>query len=74
MMLEIDAALQQRLETMAQNTNRSASALAAEAIAAYVDLHGWQVEQIERAVRSAEVGHFVSDEAVEKAFARMTQG
>jgi RHH-type transcriptional regulator, rel operon repressor / antitoxin RelB len=43
----IDAALKTKLEALARSMKRSKSYLAAEAIAAYVELYEWQIAEIE---------------------------
>ena len=45
-----------RLEALAKSTRRSKSFLAAEAIEAFVDVNGWEVEGIEKAVVEADAG------------------
>ena len=42
----IDGALNLKLEALARSTKRSKSFLAAEAIAAYVELNEWQIGEI----------------------------
>ena len=42
----INAALKAKLEALARSTKRSKSFLAAEAIAAYVELNEWQIGEI----------------------------
>jgi predicted transcriptional regulator len=55
--------LKGKLERLAESTKRSKSYLAAEAIAEYVDLNTWQVEEIRKAVEKADAGGpFVRDE------------
>jgi predicted transcriptional regulator len=54
-----------RLKALAQSTQRTQSFLAAEAIAAYLETHAWQVRAIEEAVRKADAGGpFVAHEDV----------
>ncbi len=48
----IDAALKARLDALARCTKRSKSYLAAEAIAAYVELNEWQIGEIRAGSRS----------------------
>ncbi|WP_416665906.1 CopG family ribbon-helix-helix protein [Egbenema bharatensis] len=57
--IRLPAAIKAKLEALAVSTNRSKSWLAAQAIAAYVEEHSWQIQQIEEAVALAE-----SDRAV----------
>jgi predicted transcriptional regulator len=54
-----------RLKALAHSTQRTQSFLAAEAIAAYLETHAWQVHAIEEAVRKADAGGpFVAHEDV----------
>lgn len=55
-----------RLETLAKRTQRSKSFLAAEAIAAYVDAEGWQVEETEEGLTDLAEGRRVRHEAVSR--------
>ena len=45
-----------KLDKLAQATHRSQSCLAEEAIVRYLDLEGWQVGEIERAIEEADRG------------------
>ncbi len=47
---------QAKLDKLAQATHRSQSCLAEEAIVRYLDLEGWQVGEIERAIEEADRG------------------
>ena len=44
--VQLDGSLKEKFEALARRTRRSKSELAAEAIAAYVDLDEWQVAEI----------------------------
>jgi RHH-type transcriptional regulator, rel operon repressor / antitoxin RelB len=52
--VRLDASLKAKLESLAQNTQRSKSWLAAEAIAAYVEQESWQIQAIEVALEQAD--------------------
>ena len=43
-----------------------------QAVANFVELHRWQIEEIERAVKEADAGLFATDEEVEKFFGKWT--
>jgi RHH-type rel operon transcriptional repressor/antitoxin RelB len=61
--LRLSKELKGKLERLAASTRRSKSYLAAEAIAEYVDLNAWQVEEIGKAVEKADAGGpFVRDD------------
>ena len=63
--VRLDADVKARLEALARSTRRNTSALAAEAIAAYLDANAWQIEQIDAAVAKADAdGPFIPHERV----------
>lgn len=45
-----------RLDALSKRTKRSRSVLASEAIEAFIELNGWQIEGIEAALREADAG------------------
>jgi RHH-type transcriptional regulator, rel operon repressor / antitoxin RelB len=53
--VRLDALLKAKLESLAKNTQRSKSWLAAEAIAAYVEQEAWQIQAIEVAIQQADL-------------------
>ncbi|HTT78733.1 MAG TPA: ribbon-helix-helix domain-containing protein [Stellaceae bacterium] len=53
----IDAALKAKLEALSRSTKRSKSYLAAEAIAAYVELNQWQVGEVEAGIAELDAGN-----------------
>ena len=57
--LRLDAATCKRLDRLSKATDRSRSALAAEAIRQFVELNEWQIAAIEEGVREAEQGRFL---------------
>lgn len=61
--IRLSQELKERLDRLAEATNRSKSYLAAEAVAAYLDANAWQIEAIRQAVEKADAGGpFVGDE------------
>jgi predicted transcriptional regulator len=61
----LDAAERERLERLAELLDRRPSDIAREAVRAYLDLHEWQIAQIEAALAKAEAGGpFISHEEV----------
>lgn len=52
------------LEELARATGRSASELAEEALAEYLDYQRWAVEHIREGLRQAEAGELIPDEEV----------
>ncbi len=57
--LRLDAAICKRLDRLSKATDRSRSALAAEAVRQYVELNEWQIAAIESGVHEAEQGRFI---------------
>ena len=64
MTVRVPVQVKRRLERLAKATERTASWLAADALAAYVDLHDWQVAAIGEGIADAEAGRVVEDERV----------
>lgn len=67
----IDAALKARLEALARSTRRSKSFLAAEAIAAYVELNEWQIGEIAAGLAELDAGHALSEIEAEERYSRL---
>jgi RHH-type transcriptional regulator, rel operon repressor / antitoxin RelB len=63
--VRLDDEVKNRLDRLAESTQRSKSFLAAEAIRAYVENNEWQIAEIEAALIEADAGAFASDEEVE---------
>jgi predicted transcriptional regulator len=70
--VRLSAELKDRLDALAASTKRSRSVVAAEAITAYLDLHAWQVSEIEQGIREADAGDFMTDEELADAYKRWT--
>lgn len=62
--IRLDDDVKDRLDALAQATQRSKSFLAAEAIRQFVDLNAWQVQEIHAALQQADAGDFASAEEV----------
>ncbi len=69
----IDAALKAKLEALSRATKRSKSYLAAEAIAAYVELNEWQISEIETGIAELGRGEVLSDEEVDELYKRLSR-
>jgi RHH-type transcriptional regulator, rel operon repressor / antitoxin RelB len=69
--VRLDGGLKAKLEALARSTKRSRSYLAAEAIAAYVELNEWQIGEIEAGIAELDSGQIVSEEAAEKLYDRL---
>ncbi|HEY4069521.1 MAG TPA: CopG family ribbon-helix-helix protein [Burkholderiaceae bacterium] len=64
MTIRLDDDVKDRLEGLADATQRSKSFLAAEAIRAYVESNEWQIGEIQAALKEADAGDFASDKEV----------
>ncbi len=64
MTIRLEEKVKERLDRLAESTNRSKSYLAAEAIRAFVETNEWQVVEIRAALKEADAGDFGSDKDV----------
>ena len=64
MTVRLEDDVKDRLDVLAEATNRSKSFLAAEAIRAFVESNEWQVAEIRTALKEADAGDFASDKEV----------
>ena len=64
MTIRLEPALKQRLDHLAEATQRSKSFLAAQAIREFVDLNEWQVQEIRDALAEADSEDFASNDLV----------
>ena len=69
----IDAALKAKLDALARSTKRSKSFLAAEAIAAYVELNEWQIGEITAGIKELNSGEALSEQQAEERYNRLLQ-
>jgi RHH-type transcriptional regulator, rel operon repressor / antitoxin RelB len=69
----IHRSLNAKLEALAHCTKRSKSFLAAEAIAAYVELNEWQIGEITAGVEELDSGGAWSEEQAEEQYSRLLQ-
>lgn len=60
MTIRIEDEVKDRLDRLAESTQRSKSFLAAEAIREYVENNEWQVTEIRKALKEADAGDFAS--------------
>ena len=70
MTVRMEPELKQRLEQLAQATERSKSFLAAQAIREFVDLNEWQVQEIRNAIAEADQGDFASEDKLKEVLAK----
>ncbi|HRY88346.1 MAG TPA: CopG family ribbon-helix-helix protein [Rubrivivax sp.] len=64
MTIRLEDEVKDRLDRLADSTNRSKSYLAAEAIREFVETNEWQIAEIRAALKEADAGDFASDEDV----------
>jgi RHH-type rel operon transcriptional repressor/antitoxin RelB len=69
--VRLDGGLKAKLEALARSTKRSRSYLAAEAIAAYVELNEWQIGEIEAGIAELDSGQVVSEEEAGELYNRL---
>ena len=69
--VRIDSDTKDQLEALAKRARRSKSFLAAEAIAAYVELNEWQIGEIEAGIAELDSGQVVSEEEAEELYNRL---
>ena len=64
MTVRLEDDVKDRLDVLAQATQRSKSFLAAEAIRCYVENNEWQIGEIQAALKEADAGDFAPDNDV----------
>ena len=65
MTVRLEDEVKNRLDALAQSTQRSKSFLAAEAIRAFVENNEWQISEIQAAIAEADAGDFARDKDVQ---------
>ena len=66
MTIRLEDDLKERLEKLANATQRSKSFIAAEAIRDFVELNEWQIQEIQEAIKEADAGDFATEQEVKK--------
>jgi RHH-type rel operon transcriptional repressor/antitoxin RelB len=66
MTIRLDDEVKERLDRLAEATERSKSYLAAEAVRAYVEINEWQIAEIRAALKEADAGDFADQRDVAK--------
>lgn len=64
MTVRLEDDVRDRLDVLAEATQRSKSFLAAEAIREYVELNEWQIQETRTALAEADAGDFAADKEV----------
>jgi predicted transcriptional regulator len=68
----VDTEKKLALDALAAGINRDRSYVLNEAIEMYLEMHRWQIEEINRGVREADAGDFATEEEVKNTFAKLT--
>ncbi|OUL23446.1 CopG family transcriptional regulator [Nostoc sp. RF31YmG] len=68
----IDSDKKATLDLIAAGINRDRTSLLNEAIDAYIEMHQWQIDEIQKGIAEAEITDFASDEEVKATFAKLT--
>jgi predicted transcriptional regulator len=68
MTIRIEDEVRERLDRLAESTQRSRSFLAAEAIREFVELNEWQIGEIRESLKEADRGEFASESEVKAVF------
>lgn len=64
--LRVKNELKEKLESLAEATQRSKSFLATEALERYIELESWQVAHINKGMKQAEQGQVISGEEMDR--------
>jgi predicted transcriptional regulator len=64
MTVRLEEDVKERLDLLAEATQRSKSFLAAEAIREFIENNEWQIAEINAAIKEADAGDFASDKEV----------
>ena len=70
----LDSDKRAALDAIAAGMDRDRSYLINEAITLYLEMHQWQIDEIQRAVAEAEAGDFATEDEVTAVFTRLTNG
>ncbi|MEG4352279.1 CopG family transcriptional regulator [Microcoleus sp. LAD1_D3] len=68
----LDSDKKEALRAIASVTDRDLTYVLNEAIASYLDIYQWELDEINKGVAEAEAGDFASDDEVEAVFAKLT--
>ena len=66
----LDSHIKDALDEVASSIQRDRSFVLSEAITLYLDVHRWQLEDVQKAIAEADAGEFASDKQVAKTFAK----
>jgi predicted transcriptional regulator len=68
----LDSEKKEALKAIATVTERDLTYVLNEAIASYLDIYQWLLDEINKGVAEAEAGDFASDDEVQAVFAKLT--
>ncbi|MEP6486725.1 CopG family transcriptional regulator [Microcoleus vaginatus GB2-A3] len=68
----LDSEKKEALKAIATVTDRDLTYVLNEAIASYLDIYQWLLDEINKGVAEAEAGDFASDDEVEAVFVKLT--
>ncbi|MBE9094999.1 CopG family ribbon-helix-helix protein [Tychonema sp. LEGE 07203] len=68
----IDSDKKEALRTIATVMDRDLSYVLNEAIASYLEIYQWLLDEINKGVAEAEAGDFATDDEVQAVFAKLT--
>jgi predicted transcriptional regulator len=68
----LDSEKKEALKAIANVTDRDLTYVLNEAIASYLDIYQWLLDEINKGVAEAEAGDFASDDEVQAVFAKLT--
>lgn len=70
----LDSEKRAALDAIAAGMDRDRSYVLNEAISLYLEMHRWQIQEIQKGIEEADAGDFATDEEVQAVFARLTNG
>jgi predicted transcriptional regulator len=70
----LDSEKRAALDAIAVGIDRDRSYLINEAITLYLEMHQWQIEEIQHGIAEADAGDFATAEEVSAVFARLSSG
>ena len=69
----LDSEKKEALKAIATVTDRDLTYVLNEAIASYLDIYQWLLDEINKGVAEAESGDFASDDEVQAVFVKLTK-
>ena len=69
----LDSEKKEALKAIATVTDRDLTYVLNEALASYLDIYQWLLDEINKGVAEAEAGDFASDDEVQAVFVKLTK-